>query len=560
MLQHLLFSQTQSILISIALIIIVAAILAFIAKILKQNLIIAYIVTGIILGPLVFGLIKDKSLINGFAEIGISFLLFIAGLEMSIKKLKEIARPSFTTGIIQVIITSIVSFLVLIAFSFNRIEAIWAGIAIAFSSTVVVLKILADREELDSLHGKFIVGIMLVQDILAIVALSVLVKGTGMDIALNLLKLIFLFALAFLISNPTQAIIKKSSSSNELLFLVSLAFLFLFSSLAYALNLSIAIGSFIAGIVLANTPYKLDIEAKVRPLKDFFAIMFFVMIGIWLTSISKEVLLPIIPMLLVLIFVEPLVTALMLRFHGYKGNLSLDIGFSFAQLSEFTLILALHALSIGIMSQRAFDLLVLMAVISIAITPYTMKLSKIFYKPFSIFDKLKMPLLKEPGHISTGKKTVLLIGCHRMGSIFVKELEKIKHKLMVIDFNPEIIRALEKKGISAVYGDASNVEIFKLLPLENLRVVISTIPKKETNALILEYFKQNYPNVFVAIVANRIDDALELYEKKADFVILPLIIGAEHSISMIKKFTKKQFKKIRKEQINYLKELHRILY
>jgi Kef-type K+ transport system membrane component KefB len=558
--QVLFVTQTQSILISIAVVIVVAAVLAYISKLLKQDLIIAYIATGILLGPLVFGLIKDKALIDGFAQIGISFLLFVVGLEMSVKKLKEIARPSVVTGLIQVIATAAISAFVLVGFGFGMAEAVWVGIAIAFSSTIVVLKILADRNELDTLHGKIVIGIMLVQDILAIVALSVLTRGSGFDIAINLLKLGLLFCLCFLASFPTKVIVKKASSSGELLFLISLAFLFLFSSLAYILKLSIAIGSFMAGIVLANTPYKLDIEAKVRPLKDFFAIMFFVMIGMWLTSISRSVLVLLLPMLLVLIFAEPLITAFVLRMQGYKGKQSLDIGFAFAQLSEFTLILALYALSLNIISQKAFDLLVLMAVISIAITPYTMKLSRIFYKPFKIFDKIKVPLLKEPGKIYAGKKTVLLIGCHRMGSIFVRKLENIKQKLLVIDFNPEIVKALERKGISAVYGDANDIELFKLLPLDSIEIVISTIPKKETNILLLNYFKQICPRAFVAVVANRIDDALELYQNNADFVILPLIIGAERSIEMIKKLTRAQFKKLRKEQIERLKELHRILY
>ncbi|MEM4318608.1 MAG: cation:proton antiporter [Candidatus Pacearchaeota archaeon] len=554
-------TQSQTVLISISLIIIIAAILGLISKLLKQELILAYIITGIVLGPLVFGLIKDKALISGFAEIGISFLLFIAGLEMSIKKLKEIVGISIISGIIQVAAVAAASFFLLISFGFYKIEALWLGIAIAFSSTVVVLKLLADKNELDTLHGKLIIGIMLAQDIIAIVVLAILSKEYGLtSISFNLSKLLAFFVFSFLISKPVQIIIKKSSNSGELLFLISLAFLFLFSSIAYFLQFSLAIGAFAAGLILANTPYKLDIEAKVRPLKDFFSILFFVMIGMWLTSISKGILLPMLPLLFILIFVEPLVTALVLRIRGYKAKQALDVGFAFAQLSEFTLIVALTAVSVGVITQRAFDLIVLVAVISIALTPYTMKLSKLFYSSFKIFDKIKLPLLREIGHISHGKKTVLLIGCHRMGSIFIQQLEKIKHKLLVIDFNPEIVRALERKGISVVYGDIADIELLNLLPLQNLKVVISTIPTKEHNLLLVHYFKKAYPNVFIAVVAQRIDDALELYESGADYVILPLITGAEHAIEIIKKLSKKQFKNLKKMQIKHLQELHRILY
>ncbi|MEM4647974.1 MAG: cation:proton antiporter family protein [Candidatus Pacearchaeota archaeon] len=556
-------TQTQSILITISLIIIVSAILSYISYLLRQNLIIAYILTGIILGPLVFGLIKDKILINGLAEIGITFLLFIAGLEFSIKKLKEIAKTSIITGLIQVIGVSILTFFVLFLFGFNKIEAILLGFIISFSSTVVVIKILSDKNELDSLQGKIVVGIMLVQDIIALIILGILSKNIS-SIFINFVKLIFISLFALFINIITKPIIKKSSSSSELLFVISLAFLFLFVSITYFLELSIGIGAFLAGIILANTPYKIDIATKIKYLRDFFSIIFFVFIGLWLTNISKNILILTIPIFFILLFFEPILTAIILRFNGYKINSSLDIGFSFAQISEFSLIIILYSLNLGIVSQKSFELIILIAVISIALTPYTMKLSKLFYKPFKIFDELKIPFVEDIGYLTKGKKTVLIIGCHRMGSIYVKELEKIKDRLIVIDFNPDIIKALERKNISAVYGDVSNIEIFEKPQLKNqllnLRVVISTIPIKEINEKIIEYFKKLNKNIFIAVTSNRIDDSLELYDKGADFVIMPLVMSAMHSIDMIKKLTKKQFKKLKKEQIEILKEIHKILY
>lgn len=555
-------TQTQSILLSISLVIIFAAILAYISYLLKQDLIIAYIAAGIILGPFIFGLIKDKSLINSFAEIGISFLLFIAGLELGIRKLKEIAKASVITGTIQVFGVSILTFFVLILFGFNKVEAFILGCAIAFSSTVVIVKILSDKGELDSLQGRIIVGIMLIQDIFAIILLAIF-SNQNILIFLNFFKFLLLCLFSFFIGFITKPIIKKSSSSTELLFIISLAFLFLFVYISYILNLSIGIGAFLAGIILANTPYKIDIETKIKPLKDFFSIIFFVFIGMWLTVISKEILILLIPIFFILVFFEPILTALVLRFNGYKIRQSLDIGFSFAQISEFSLIIVLHYMNLGLIQQKAFELIVLVGVVSIALTPYTMKFSKLFYKPFKIFDEINIPFRKI-GYTSKGKKTVLIIGCHRMGSIYIKELEKIKHKLIVVDFNPEIIRALEKKGISAIYGDVTNIELFNTSQLKtqlpNLRVIISTIPKKEINEMIIKYFKKINKNIFIAVTANRIDDALELYNYGADFVIMPLVMSAIYSIEMIKKLTKKQFKKLRKEQIEFLKQIHRILY
>ena len=147
-----------------------------------------------------------------------------------------------------------------------------------------------------------------------------------------------------------------------------------------------------------------------------------------------------------------------------------------------------------------------------------------------------------------------------MGSVFLNKLKKIKHKLLVIDFNPEIIKALEKKNISCIYGDIANTEILNHIQLKQLKVVISTIPTKEDNLLIIRYFKKLSSKVFVAVTAQRIDDALEMYKQGADYVISPLIVSAEYAIEKIIKFNKWQFKKLKKEQIKHLRELHRTLY
>ncbi|MCL6500731.1 MAG: cation:proton antiporter [Candidatus Pacearchaeota archaeon] len=550
---------TPSVLVSISLVVIVAAFLAFISKLLKQEIVIAYVVAGIVLGPLVLGLIQDKTVINGFAEIGITFLLFTVGLEMSFKKLKGGIKDSLIAGIIQVVTVTLVSYFILVAFAFSRVEALWLGVAIAFSSTVVVTKILADKNELNTLHARFIIGIMLAQDILAIVVLAVLTKEFTIPfIAFTLTKIILLVLLAFLATFVAKGIFKKASSSVELLFIISLAFLFLFVLLAYFLNFSIAIGAFAAGIILANTPYKLEIETGTKALRDFFSVMFFVSIGMLLANISKDIILPLIPVLLVLIVFEPLVTALVLRFKGYKTRTCLDIGFSFAQLSEFTLILMLSALSLGIISQKAFDLIVLAAVISIAITPYTIKLGKPLYPIFKFLDKIKTSAEEERPLAS--KKAIFLFGCHRMGSVFLKNLEKDKEKIFVVDFDPEIIKSLTKKKISCAYGDISNVEFINKLPIENAELVLSTVPKKEENLLLLKTIKARNRHAFIAVVAEKIHDALELYDAGADYVIMPFITGAEHSIELIKNLDKQEFKKFRGEQIKYLEELHRVLY
>lgn len=556
------FSTNQSILVSIAVVVIVAAILSFLSKLLKQEFILAYILAGVIIGPLVLGLIKDPTIINGFAEIGITFLLFVVGLEMSLKRFRGRGGAIAVTGIVQIVTVTALTFFLLVALRFSRVESFWLGIAVALSSTVVVTKILLDKHEMSTLHARFIIGIMLIQDVVAIIALALLSKDLSFGfIGLALLKLAMLAGLAFLLGFVVRPLFKKAASSHELLFIMSLAFLFLFVALAYFMNFSITIGAFIAGVMLANTPYKVEIESKTKALGDFFSVMFFVSIGMLLTSISKALLLPLIVVLLILIFFEPFITALVLRIWGYKTRTSLQTGFAFAQISEFSLILMLAALTKGIISENAFGLIVLAAVISIAITQYTIKLESPLNKIFnSFFAFLKIPVKQEQINTDFGKKTILLVGCHRMGSIFLKNLEKYKDKVLVLDFDPDITHALSKQNVSCIYGDVGNSELLNQVPAKDFKVVISTIPRKEDNLLMIRHFKKISSHIFLMVSASRIDDALELYKEGADYVLLPMIVSAEQCVSMIKDLNKKEFYKLKKEHIKYLEDMHKFLY
>ena len=482
---------------------------------------------------------------------------------MSLHKFKGRISTILLAGIIQIISVVLVSFFIFKAFSFNPAESLWIGIAIAMSSTVVITKILYDRNELNTLHARFIMGIMFVQDLVAILSLALLSKEfSWIFILVSIGKILILALAAFALSWAIKPIMKKAASSSELLLIISLAFLFLFSTAAYFLKLSIAIGAFIAGIMLANTEYKIEIESKTKTLKDFFAVIFFVSVGMWLTNISTKILWPLLVVLVILILFEPLITAFIIRIRGYKSRTSLQVGYAFAQISEFSLILMLTALTLGIVSQNAFDMIVLAAIISIAITQYTTKigepLSKLFTKSLSF---IKINDYREIYHYNIqGKKSILLVGCHRMGTIYLKNLEKQKENVLVLDYNPEIVKALSKQKISCIYGDAGNEDILKQIPSSNLKIVLSAIPPKEDNLFIIKHFKKLSKNIRVIVTAQRIDDALEFYKAGADYVLLPMVIGAEQCLNMMKKLSKNEFSELKSEHIKYLQDIHRYLY
>jgi hypothetical protein len=369
-----------------------------------------------------------------------------------------------------------------------------------------------------------------------------------------------MLSVAFILNKTIlKPLFRFSSKSPELLFIVAIAFLFLFAALSYFLGFSIIIGSFIAGLALASLYYKTEIESKIRPLRDFFAIIFFVSLGMLLTSFDiKQVLIPFLIFIALVLIAKPIIIAFFVRIVGYKRRTSALAGFSLAQISEFSLVLALQGLLLGFLTQEIFTTVVLVAIVSMAITPYLIRGStKLYSKTIGLLWLIeKLPTFREKTKYRGGeKKTVLLIGCHRMGSVFIRKLKRVRHKILIIDFNPEIIKSLENKNISAIYGDISNVEILNHLPLKKLKVVISTVPRKEDNLLIINYFKKLLPKVFVAVTAQNVDEALNMYKEKADYVMLPFVTTAERSIDMIKKLNKWQFRKLKKEHIKYLREL-----
>src|SRR3989338_3851344 len=270
----------QSMFFDIGFIVIISTLFAYIARLLKQPLILAYVLAGILLGPYL-GVITDLNSIKSLSEIGIAFLLFIVGLEIDIKKLKDVGHVATVGGMLQMVIVFALAFAVTILIGMKSTEALYFGLIIAFSSTMVVVKLLSDKREVDTLHGRIIIGILLLQDIIAILVMSFLGQSSG--ILISLIKGVAVFAVAFAAGKYVLPhMFRFAASSQELLFIASLGIAFLFSIVANYIGFSIAIGAFMAGIVL-KSPYNTEIVGKIKPLRDFFSVLFFVSLGMQLS-------------------------------------------------------------------------------------------------------------------------------------------------------------------------------------------------------------------------------------------------------------------------------------
>jgi len=567
----------------IGVIIIMATVAAFFAAKFKQPLIPAYIFAGLLIGPIFellatspafsallhlpdgFVLISDQSIIRTMSEIGIAFLLFMVGLEIDVKKLKDVERVATFGGFIQVAILFIIGMTVGQLMMFSKIDSIYIGFIVAFSSTMVVIKLLSDRKELDTLHGRIVVGILLVQDMVAIVGLLVL-QSMGDNLLLQLSYSFFggsALILTALVLNkfifPT--LFKYACQSRELFFLVSLSICFIFSLFFQKVGFSIAIGAFIAGVSLGNLPYSYEIIGRIKSLRDFFAILFFVSLGLQLDlSGIGSVILPLFVLILLVLVIKPLAIIAIVGFFGYKKRTSFLSGLSLAQISEFSLILVAHGMVIGHISPDSglFTATILLAIISIALSTYFLKFEYALYtrlsKDLGIFEKLNTHEQKLE-YLPKEKQEVVLIGYDRTGYSVFHKLIKLKQEFLVVDYNPEIIKSLIRQKIPCIYGDIGNVEILEKLDFSKIKYLISTIPDQGTSMLLVKKAKKANPSVVIFVTTYQVDDALKLYDSGADYVILPHFLGGHHA-SVLLEEASKDISKLVKRKLRHIKELN----
>jgi len=555
----------------LSVIIIVATFFAYLARILKQPLIPAYIIAGLVLGPIGLGVVRDLGLIKALSEIGIAFLLFIVGLEIDFKKLRSVSFVSLIGGTLQVILTFLFGYIISLFLGLSETVSIYAGLVVAFSSTMVVVKLLGDKGEIGTLHGRIILGILLMQDILVFFALAMMNSLTEVNyifVGFSLLKLFSLFFIAFIASRYLlPGLFRFAAKSNELLFLLSITMCFLFAIFAYFLGFSIAIGAFIAGVGVANLPYSFDIIGKVVSLKDFFATIFFVSLGMQLVFISADMLKLLGIFLLIVVIFKPLLLLILSSLFGYEKRTSFLTAVSLGQVSEFSLILVGTGFyTLKHVSQEFFSLVVFMTIITITITSYLFKHEAAIYRilagPLEIFRHLALYHRKMGYTARESKDRVVLFGCHRMGSIFLKTFSKAGKNTLVIDHDPDVIDHLIKEKVNCMYGDMDNSEVLRRIVWKNTELVVSAVQKFKSSVYLVEYVKSVNPKTSVFVTAKTVGEALDLYELGADYVILPHISAGELIASLLKKVikSKKDLVRFRNDHIKHLLSLGELHY
>jgi len=559
----------ENIFFDIGILMILATVMGFFARLLRQPPIPAYILTGVLIGPSIFGIgiITDHQTISTLSEVGIAFLLFVIGLELDMKKLKDIGLVASLGGTARLALFSVLGFSIAYFLGiFTTIEALYIGAIFAFSSTMVVVKILSDRKELNTLHGRIIIGILLMEDLFAIITLSTFATLGELSLtyfAMAIIKAALIFVITITLSRKLfPPIFKFAAKSHELLLLTSITVCFLFSIGLYKLQFSIAIGAFLAGISLAHLPYNIEMISKMRSLKDFFATIFFVSLGMEMNFISLDgLLIPIILFFLIITLLKPIIIMLVTSFFGYSKKTSFFSGIYLAQISEFSLILVAQGYVLGHISEKILTMTITIAVMTITMSTYFMKYSNRLYAAFSHkLNLIEMISKNRNKEIATEPKELhyraIIIGYSILGYSIVKKFRKMKTPFLVIDFNPDLIRRLIKEKVNCLYGDIDDSELVEKINFDDAKIVVSTIPHFKDNMMLIQKVKRKNDKAQIFVTSDSVHHALKLYDEGADYVILPHFLGGDHVSLMLEEVTL-DINKLITNKLKHIEELHK---
>ena len=533
----------NSIFTQISLVLAVAAVVAIIMRLLRQPLIMSYILTGILVGPSVFNLVHAKEAFQSFSQLGITLLLFIIGLGLNASVVRSLGKVSLLTATTILVMVGFAGHMASLLLGFDNMTSIILGISLFFSSTIIILKVLSDNKEVSRLYGQIAIGVILVDDVIATLALvAVATLGSNqtfdiVDISILILKAAALgIGLGLLSTKVMPAIGKLFARSQELLFLFSISWGMVVATLFEVAGFSHEVGALFAGISLAGLPYATEMAAKLKPLRDFFIVIFFVTLGETFTfNALRESLVPALVLSLVVMLGKPLFVLISLGAQGYTKLTSFKAAIHLSQISEFSIILVIFAASTGLIDQRAVAVITLVALITIGISTYLMKYDEKLYRLFEYpLRHFERTTIKE----KTQRKPLypaILVGYHKGGHEFLKAFRDMKQRYLVVDYDPEIIDHLEEQGVRHAYGDATDEEFLDEINASRAQLVVSTMTDAATNKILLTYIRRHNQKTSFICHANSYKEAADLYELGASYVSLPHYIGSERVSSFIKR-------------------------
>lgn len=528
----------------------------FLAKKFRQPLLTGYILGGIIVGGIASSFLKFDQHILTLAEIGITFLMFCLGMEFPWTRLKKISLTIVLGAVIQILVIILLAILILPRLGFDFYSAVFLGCGLALSSTAVVVKILSDRGELDTLFGEISIGWLLVQDLAVlpmVILLSSLASNLGGETDLASSLLIFfqgLFkasVLLILIILLGKRLIREASEkilkvhSRELLLLAVVSFCFILASVTASLGLSSALGAFLAGFLISEVGIAQAIFGEVRPLRDIFAVIFFVTLGF---LAKPQFLLANLGMLVSLsglvMIVKFLLVSLIILYLGYHTKTAFMTGVALTQVGEFAAVLGQIGVKSGMISQEVNLTIISVVLLTIITTPWMIGLSPIGYRKLKMVAQ-SLPTLgrvfakfdRKPSFEELPfENHIVILGFGRVGKYIGRALEMSQVPFIVVDYNYQTIKDLKEKGLNALYGDPSEIDVLDFAQVDKASAVVIAIPDRQTQETVIANVQTLNPKVRIICRTHHEEDQAILRSLRVSTIIQPEF---EAALSIVRK-------------------------
>lgn len=553
--------DTDALFAQLSLVIALGAGIAILMRLLRQPLIIGHIITGILAGPAVLNIIQDESGFTVLSTIGVALLLFIVGLELSLKIISRLSKVVFLTTFVQMSVVMVAGASVARLLHFGRLESLIIGLCLAMSSTIIIVTLLQQKKELMRLFAQIAVGILILQDLVATAAkITLSARSAGdsiLEVGLLLGRGLFFVGFLYAISRIIlPRITRFLESSKELLLVLSIGWALGIATLFARIGFSLEVGALLAGMSLASLPFSHEIASRLRPMRDFFIIIFLITLGH--TLVPGQIIsafLPAIFFSLLVFTLKPFVILLTLGMQGYTKRASFKTAIAMGQISEFSLVFIVAAAQHAYVSQSAQAALGLTALMTFAVSTYLIKyddqLFAVLERHLRFFER-RVTKLEQKNAMQ--HHSVVLFGYRKGGSEFIRTFKNMGKRFIVVDYDPEAIELIEKQHVDFLYGDATDPELIEELQLDKSKLVVSTISDPAANEFLAHWLNEHNPAAVFVGSAESSYQAAKLYSEGASYVMMPHLIGSEKISTFIKRsgFKKSEFSKFREKHLQYL--------
>jgi Kef-type K+ transport system membrane component KefB len=548
---------SASVFYEIALLVLLAAGVGFVGLLLRQPLVVAFIAVGVLAGPDVLGLVTSVDFIETLSQISIAVLLFLVGLKLDVSLVRNLGKVALATGLGQVTFTAFFGFLICLALGIAPLASLYISVALTFSSTIIIVKLLSDKQEIGALHGKIALGFLIVQDIfvvLAMVTLSAVGVGLGedtggfWDVAQVFLGGVAMVGAVILyiryLANPLLAQVARSP---ELMVIFAVGWAASLAALGDALGFGKELGGLLAGVSLASTEFREAISSRLASLRDFLLLFFFIDLGaaLQLTTLGDQIGPAIVLSLFVLIG-NPLIVLAIMGYMGYRKRTGFLAGLTVAQISEFSLIFMAMGISIGHVGGEAMGLVTLVGLVTIALSVYMItwshKLYQICEPWLGIFERghAHREATDTNGAAEPRGHDFVIFGLGRYGCRIGSRLRAQGYRVLGIDFDPEALVNWRRMGMDAMYGDATDPEFVAHMDLTGVQAVVSAVPRDRAAlteadpqlALLHGLRSANYQGRVVLSV-QKSSEAEELLQQGASVVLMPFDDAADHAVRQL---------------------------